>query len=142
MINASGFKVWPAEVENLMHGHPGVAEACVISAPDAYRGETVKALVVKRAGFDALDVRHNGPVLGLFEPSHMQYEADRPTDPAGEPSLAEMTEKAIRLLQRERRGYFLMVEAGRIASATRRVRAETASSQPGHNRTASRGTLM
>ncbi len=54
MINASGFKVWPAEVENLMHGHPGVAEACVISAPDAYRGETVKALVVKRAGFEAL----------------------------------------------------------------------------------------
>ena len=70
-----------------------------------------------RAGFDALDVRHTGPVLGLFEPSHMQYEADRPTDPAGEPSLAEMTEKAIRLLQRERRGYFLMVEAGRIDHA-------------------------
>jgi fatty-acyl-CoA synthase len=54
MINASGFKVWPAEVENLMHGHPGVAEACIVSAPDAYRGETVKAFVVKRAGHEAL----------------------------------------------------------------------------------------
>ena len=54
MINASGFKVWPAEVENLMHAHPGIAEACIISAPDAYRGETVKAVVVKRAGHESL----------------------------------------------------------------------------------------
>jgi fatty-acyl-CoA synthase len=54
MINASGFKVWPSEVENLMHAHPGIAEACIVSAPDAYRGETVKAVVVRRAGFDAL----------------------------------------------------------------------------------------
>ena len=54
MINASGFKVWPSEVENLMHAHPGIAEACIISAPDAYRGETVKAVVVRRAGHEAL----------------------------------------------------------------------------------------
>jgi fatty-acyl-CoA synthase len=51
MINASGFKVWPAEVEALMYRHPAVAEACVISTPDAYRGETVKAVVVLRPGF-------------------------------------------------------------------------------------------
>jgi fatty-acyl-CoA synthase len=49
MINASGFKVWPAEVEALMFRHPAVAEACVIGARDAYRGETVKAVVVLRA---------------------------------------------------------------------------------------------
>lgn len=54
MINASGFKVWPSEVENLMHAHPGIAEACIISAPDAYRGETVKAVVVRRIGHEAL----------------------------------------------------------------------------------------
>ena len=54
MINASGFKVWPSEVENLMHAHPGIAEACIISAPDAYRGETVKAVVVKRVGHESL----------------------------------------------------------------------------------------
>jgi fatty-acyl-CoA synthase len=54
MINASGFKVWPSEVESLMHAHPGIAEACVIAAPDAYRGETVKAVVVRRAGHQAL----------------------------------------------------------------------------------------
>ncbi|RTL21275.1 MAG: long-chain fatty acid--CoA ligase [Burkholderiales bacterium] len=54
MINASGFKVWPSEVENLMHAHPGIAEACIIAAPDAYRGETVKAVVVRRAGHEGL----------------------------------------------------------------------------------------
>lgn len=48
MINASGFKVWPAEVEALMFRHPAIQEACVISARDAYRGETVKAVVVVR----------------------------------------------------------------------------------------------
>jgi fatty-acyl-CoA synthase len=48
MINASGFKVWPAEVEALMFRHPAIAEACVISTKDAYRGESVKAVVVLR----------------------------------------------------------------------------------------------
>jgi len=50
MINASGFKVWPAEVEALLYGHPDVQEACVIGVPDGYRGETVKALVVLKKG--------------------------------------------------------------------------------------------
>ncbi|HSH89056.1 MAG TPA: long-chain fatty acid--CoA ligase [Ramlibacter sp.] len=48
MINASGFKVWPAEVEALMYRHPAIQEACVISARDSHRGETVKAVVVLR----------------------------------------------------------------------------------------------
>jgi fatty-acyl-CoA synthase len=48
MINASGFKVWPAEVEALMFRHPAIQEACVIAAHDSYRGETVKAVVVLR----------------------------------------------------------------------------------------------
>ena len=49
MINASGFKVWPAEVEALMFRHPAIQEACIISTRDAYRGESVKAIVVLRA---------------------------------------------------------------------------------------------
>jgi fatty-acyl-CoA synthase len=48
MINTSGFKVWPAEVESLLYRHPAVQEACVIASPDERRGETVKALVVLR----------------------------------------------------------------------------------------------
>jgi fatty-acyl-CoA synthase len=49
MINASGYKIWPAEVEMLLYKHPAVQEACIIAARDAYRGETVKAVVVLRA---------------------------------------------------------------------------------------------
>ncbi len=48
MINASGFKVWPSEVELLLFKCPAVQEACVIAAHDAYRGETVKAVIVLR----------------------------------------------------------------------------------------------
>ena len=46
MINASGFKVWPAEVENLLYAHPAIHEACVVAAPDPRAGELVKAVVV------------------------------------------------------------------------------------------------
>jgi fatty-acyl-CoA synthase len=49
MINASGFKVWPTEVESLMYQHPAILEACVIGTPDPHRGETVKAVIVPRA---------------------------------------------------------------------------------------------
>ncbi|MDM0015330.1 AMP-binding protein [Variovorax sp. J22P168] len=48
MINASGLKVWPAEIEACLFGHPAVQEACVIGVSDARRGESVKALVVLR----------------------------------------------------------------------------------------------
>jgi fatty-acyl-CoA synthase len=51
MINASGVKVWPAEVESLMYRHPAIQEACVIATRDAYRGESVKAVVVLRPAF-------------------------------------------------------------------------------------------
>lgn len=48
MINASGFKVWPAEVELMLYKHPAVQEACIIASRDAYRGESVKAVIVRR----------------------------------------------------------------------------------------------
>jgi fatty-acyl-CoA synthase len=51
MINCSGYKVWPAEVEAMLYAHPAIQEACVIGARDGYRGETVKALVVLRKEF-------------------------------------------------------------------------------------------
>jgi len=46
MINASGYKVWPAEVEAMLYHHADVREACVIGTQDPRRGETVKAVVV------------------------------------------------------------------------------------------------
>jgi fatty-acyl-CoA synthase len=48
MINAAGFKVWPAEVESVLYRHPAVLEVCVIGVPDIERVENVKALVVLR----------------------------------------------------------------------------------------------
>ena len=56
-------------------------------------------------------------VLGLFEPEHMQYEHDRAKDPAGEPSLAEMTRAAIANLSRNDKGFVLLVEGARIDHA-------------------------
>jgi len=50
MINVSGYKVWPAEVEAMLFRHPAIAEACVISVPDAYSGESVQAVIVLREG--------------------------------------------------------------------------------------------
>jgi fatty-acyl-CoA synthase len=50
MINAAGFKVWPAEVEAAMYQHPAIKECCIIASPDERRGETVKAVVVLKPG--------------------------------------------------------------------------------------------
>jgi len=51
MINAAGFKIWPAEVEAILYRHPAVQEACVVGVPDPHRGEAPKAYVVPRAAF-------------------------------------------------------------------------------------------
>jgi long-chain acyl-CoA synthetase len=51
MINASGYKVWPREVEDVLYEHPGVKEAAVVGVPHQYRGETVKAFVSLKDGF-------------------------------------------------------------------------------------------
>ncbi|WP_371672550.1 AMP-binding protein [Streptomyces sp. NBC_00289] len=52
MINASGFKVWPREVEDVLYTHPAVREAAVVGVPDGYRGETVKAYISLRPGVE------------------------------------------------------------------------------------------
>lgn len=73
------------------------------------------AYVWNKAQFDAAPA--DAPLLGLFEPDHMQFEHDRPQDGAGEPSLAEMTRAAIARLSRDPDGYVLLVEGGRIDHA-------------------------
>ncbi len=73
--------------------------------------------VWNRVGFDAVRPETGPRLLGLFQPSHMQFEVDRPNDPAGEPSLSEMTRKAIEILSRKPHGYVLLVEGGRIDHA-------------------------
>lgn len=75
------------------------------------------AYIWNKQQFDAIDPGNTKHLLALFEPSYMQFEYDRPKDKAGEPSLSQMTEKAIDILSQNKKGYFLMVEAGRIDHA-------------------------
>lgn len=75
------------------------------------------AYVWNKAQFDAINPANTNRLLGLFERSHMEYEFDRASDTGGEPSLTEMTTKAIDVLAKNRNGYFLHVEAGRIDHA-------------------------
>jgi alkaline phosphatase len=85
---------------------------------EEWAGKAQSAYVWNKAQFDAIDPRRTRHLLGLFERSHMEYEYDRPTDAGKEPSLAEMTGKAIDVLNASgKKGYFLMVEAGRIDHA-------------------------
>ena len=70
--------------------------------------------VYDQTGFDALGADSATKVLGLFNSSHMEYEADRANDVAGEPSLSEMTSKSIDILSKNDKGFFLTVESGRI----------------------------
>lgn len=73
--------------------------------------------VYDQTGFDAIDTESTERMFGLFNESHMQYEADRDNDIAGEPSIAQMTETAINILNNNDKGFFLMVESGRIDHA-------------------------
>jgi alkaline phosphatase len=75
------------------------------------------AYVWNKAQFAAINPATTSHLLGLFERSHMEYETDRATDTGGEPSLSEMTSKAIDILAKNKKGFFLMVEGGRIDHA-------------------------
>jgi alkaline phosphatase len=99
---------YPTRVGNRTDGRDLTAEWA--SRPGA-------AYVWNKAQFDAINPAGNTKLLGLFERSHVKYEHDRSTDPAGEPSIAEMTDKAIRVLRKNPKGFYLMVEGGRIDHA-------------------------
>ena len=74
MINVSGFKVWPAEVESIMYGHPAIRECCIISTPDSYRGEAVKALVVLH---DAAKATSPDDIVAWARDNMANYKAPR-----------------------------------------------------------------
>jgi fatty-acyl-CoA synthase len=96
MINASGFKVWPAEVEAMLYAHPGIQEACVIGAPDGYRGETVKALIVpKRPGLEAGEIIEwaRGRMAAFKVPRVVQFVDHLPKTATGKILWRELQEK-------------------------------------------------
>ncbi len=72
------------------------------------------AYVWSKAQLDTIDLQATDHLLGLFERSHMKFEADRASDAGGEPSLSEMTRAALTVLKKNKKGFFLMVEGGRI----------------------------
>lgn len=84
------------------------------------------SVIYTGADFAATDFDSDARVLGLFEPSHMQFELDRAEDAGQEPSLAELTRAAITRLSRDEDGYVLMVEGGRIDHAHHGVNAARA----------------
>jgi len=99
MINAAGFKVWPAEVEAAMYRHPAIQECCIIAAPDARRGETVKAVVVvkkeyagKVTGEDILGWAH-GQMAAYKAPRLIEFAAALPRTASGKLMWRALQEK-------------------------------------------------
>jgi len=96
---------YPALPGKRLDGHDLIA---------AWQKQPDAAYVWNKTQLDAIDPARTQHLLGLFEPEHMHYETERAKDPAGEPSLAEMTRAALSVLKKNPKGFFLMVEGGRI----------------------------
>ncbi|MBT9458217.1 MAG: long-chain fatty acid--CoA ligase [Burkholderiaceae bacterium] len=102
MINASGYKVWPSEVEMLLYKHPAVQEACIIATKDAYRGESVKAIVVLRA--EAVGKTTEQDIIGWAHEHMAAYKAPRVVQFAASLPKSGSGKVMWRLLQEEESG--------------------------------------
>lgn len=80
MINASGYKVWPREVEDVLYTHPAVREAAVVGIPDEYRGESVKAVLSLKPGANATAEE----IIEFCRPRMAAYKVPRKVDFIGE----------------------------------------------------------
>jgi long-chain acyl-CoA synthetase len=94
MINVSGYKVWPREVEDVIYKHPAVAEAAVVGAPDAYRGETTVAYVALREGEEASGeelIAHCRGLLSVYKaPRRVVFIAEIPKTLTGKSLRREL----------------------------------------------------
>lgn len=97
MINAAGFKVWPAEVEAAMYRHPAIQECCIIASPDERRGETVKAVVVlkpgQRASAEEIVAWARGEMAAYKVPRRIEFSAALPRTPSGKLMWRALQEK-------------------------------------------------
>lgn len=97
MINASGYKVWPSEVESTLYKHTAIQEACVIGIPDEQRGETAKAFVVLREGEDvsAEDIIEwsKGEMAAYKYPRYVEFIDELPKSGSGKILWRELQEK-------------------------------------------------
>lgn len=98
MVNVSGMKVWPAEVENLLHAHPAVQEACVISVPDERTGERARALIVVKPGHrvsaDDLEDWARTQMAPYKVPHDYQFVDSLPRSPTGKVAWRPLQEAA------------------------------------------------
>jgi long-chain acyl-CoA synthetase len=87
VIVASGYKIWPREVEDVLYSHPAVREAAVVGVPDAYRGETVRAVVSlahEATVTTSQLIEHCRENLAAYKvPKELLIIADLPKTPAG-----------------------------------------------------------
>jgi long-chain acyl-CoA synthetase len=98
MINVSGYKVWPRDVEDVLYQHPDVLESCVVGVADAYRGERVRAYVALRPGADATPedlIAHCRRVLAVYKaPREVVVLDEIPKTQSGKALRRELREQA------------------------------------------------
>lgn len=98
MVNVSGMKVWPAEVESKLHGHPAVQEACVISVPDQRSGEHARALIVVKPGHaitaEELETWAREQMANYKVPRDYQFVDSLPRSPTGKVAWRQLQEAA------------------------------------------------
>ena len=98
MINVSGYKVWPRDVEDVLYQHAAVLEASVIGVPDSYRGETVRAYVALRDGADATEdelIAHCRGLLAVYKaPRQIRIVDEIPKTLTGKALRRELREHA------------------------------------------------
>lgn len=100
MIIASGFKVWPREVEDVLYQHPAVREAGVVGAPDPYRGETVVAYVALKSGFEGKVTPEEliefckQRMANYKYPRHIEIMEELPKTPTGKFLRRELRDRA------------------------------------------------
>jgi long-chain acyl-CoA synthetase len=97
MINVSGYKVWPRDVEDALYGHSAVREVAVVGVPDEYRGETVKAFVSLKEGESASEedlIAHCKERMAAYKyPRQIEFVDELPKTASGKVLRRELRDK-------------------------------------------------